>query len=98
MRAAGVVLVFCLAALGCDGDPMTGEDSGPACDRSGLFCTADEYCARPPDCRGPGFCNPRPTVCSTDGPEVCGCDGVTYANECEANAAGTSVNEGATCE
>jgi len=34
-------------------------------------------------------------ICTTDCPGVCGCDGVTYCNECNANAAGiTEVTPG----
>ncbi|MCZ7677430.1 MAG: Kazal-type serine protease inhibitor family protein [Sandaracinaceae bacterium] len=39
----------------------------------------------------PGVCAPRPDACPTIIAEVCGCDGRTYANECEANRAGVSV-------
>ncbi|MGF1464560.1 MAG: hypothetical protein ACFCGT_00370 [Sandaracinaceae bacterium] len=58
-------------------------------------CAAGEYCAlalgacvAPPE---GGVCAPRPARCGGDCPGVCGCDGVTYCNACEAAAAGTNV-------
>jgi len=44
-----------------------------------------------------GICTPIPSTCSTILNEVCGCDGVTYANECEAHAAGQNVASAGGC-
>lgn len=38
-----------------------------------------------------GVCSIPPTVCTSDCPGVCGCDGRWYCNECLANAAGVSI-------
>lgn len=72
----------------------TPNNDGPA------QCAADEYCATDPTagdlnvCEGTGICEPKPDPRSCpDGPaEVCGCDGVIYNSECEANAAGVRVS------
>ncbi len=60
--------------------------------KSGLDCTKGEYCARTAgECGGVGMCAARPTVCPKLWAPVCGCDGVTYGNSCEAAAAGATV-------
>lgn len=65
-------------------------------------CFAGEFCSYPPGCGfddGLGVCAPRPTRCDPSrlDREVCGCDGVSYLSECEANEAGTSVNRVGAC-
>ena len=44
-----------------------------------------------------GICTPRPAACSKDCPGVCGCDGKSHCNACEANRAGTDVQPMGTC-
>jgi hypothetical protein len=59
------------------------------CGEGGFF---DPYCSKPVGkCEGPGTCQRRPDICSTVYEPVCGCDGVTYTNQCNANANGFSV-------
>jgi len=70
---------------------------GGAC-ASSLDCAPDEFCfISGGACARAGECRPRPTECTTDCPGVCGCDLMTYCNECVANAAGMTVMPGGAC-
>ncbi len=80
-------------------------DSGPPemyCGgRGSEECPGDMFCDLGPSCGAAdegGVCRPRPDGCFEDCPGVCGCDGVSYCNECLANAAGVTVSEVALCE
>jgi hypothetical protein len=72
------------------------EDSRRCGGIVGIPCEApEEFCKLPEGhccCDFLGFCTPMPTVCIEIWAPVCGCDGVTYGNECEADAAGISID------
>jgi hypothetical protein len=66
-------------------------------------CGADQYCRslRPGLCPGravPGICAARPQVCTDHYDPVCGCDGPTYGNACQAAAAGVAVAAQGECQ
>ncbi|MCG8555851.1 MAG: hypothetical protein MJD61_11280 [Proteobacteria bacterium] len=63
---------------------------------AGVPCPAGQYCKIQPGvclviADVGGLCEPLPTVCTDHVEPVCGCDGTTYGNPCEAAAAGASI-------
>lgn len=56
-------------------------------------CAKDEYCERSGKnaCFGEGVCEATPIACPRVYLPVCGCDGQTYGNTCEAASAGVNV-------
>ena len=70
---------------------------------AGLSCGEGEYCdmAAGDGCfvdDGAGVCRPIPEACIEVFAPVCGCDGVTYGNSCDAAANGASVLHEGECE
>lgn len=77
-----------------DGDSICGGIAGFVCDE-GEMCKFDLGTCGASD--QSGVCIEIPEACTTVVDEVCGCDEVTYSNECEAERAGISVLSRGAC-
>ena len=55
-------------------------------------CPSDQYCERSiGDCQSPSMCRMRLAQCADVWSPVCGCDGRTHRNPCEASRDGTTI-------
>jgi len=74
---------------------MCGGFAGIRCD-AGLRCAMD--IGRCDVADDSGICKPKPEICTREYMPVCGCDGKTYGNMCEAESADAKVSKLGECK
>jgi hypothetical protein len=97
LRVALSALLLCVLATNANAQATT--------KKCGTFpggqCAAHQFCQFPAGtCAvigGMGVCVIRPQVCSFLYDPVCGCDGETYGNKCQADMAGVSIAHPGQC-
>ena len=67
--------------------------------KSNAQCGTGDFCSKPDGkCDDEGICAQRPILCPPEVNPVCGCNGTTYNNRCEAFLAGVDVKHAGKCE
>lgn len=100
----GLSAFACSAGDDVEGDAVVSVDEavvGARCSPTSggplpVCGSSSEYC-QVASCANTGTCAARPTGCFTIFDPVCGCNGVTYSNPCEAARAGVSVRRKGRC-
>ena len=97
-QGTAIVHMDCIGGLrGCMQRRQPGQTCPPgfACDE-GLSCELPIGVCGP--LAGTGTCVLRSAQCLDDATDVCGCDGRTYASECDARGAGEPILSRGACE
>jgi hypothetical protein len=92
-----VAFALSIAAAACDEGRPLGEpvllcagSNALGCDEAGTYCR-ERVVGRCPGVEVFGECAEQPEVCADISDPACGCDGETYANDCEAAASGVAL-------
>jgi hypothetical protein len=95
---AALVLLICSAGANAQKLIDQGKKSdAPVCGGfAGFVCSDSDWCDYPDSARCGagdyfGTRRPRPEVCTREYLPVCGCNGESYSNACQAAQAGTDV-------
>ncbi len=80
----------------CPTPEQCGGIAGFTCSDPNAFCKFPINTCKLAD--NMGVCTPKPKSCLTVVMQVCGCNGKTYGNDCEADVAGVSVDYTGACK
>lgn len=86
---------------GSGGGSTGGQDNGSPVLCGGAYskeCGEGYFCRFQTGCGTVGHCTRMPKNCDDAYEPVCGCDGNTYGNECQARLAGVSVRDTGECD
>lgn len=101
MKTRSLFLSF---LLGCTGDPvvLANLPKHDKTDDEGIRCVdnddCDGYCDKSACADEAGVCRLYPILCGNEQEPTCGCDGVTYFNDCLRRAAGIAAAVAGPCE
>lgn len=86
-----------VATIDVDAGPPDGAPLGEGRCRTNDQCRPTELCAKTDCAQAIGTCQQRPVLCDAVGPPACGCDGVTYWNDCIRQRSGASASTMGEC-